>query len=245
MARGIDITNLHGRVILNSPVIATQWKGIVVVRKIPKAFTSSTPLQLGYRAQVRACVNAWHNTLTQAQREAWDAYASSIYNLAKWGSIENAVINVIPKHKPIMSGLDAMVSRNSYLYSVGDTTIALKPPVPKPSLNPPFITALSYPEPADSATVHWNPPTIIGSYDYVKQRLWGMVVSKAYRQLLGVFPRTTNSFTFTSMKIAGAVVTPFTGIEPGTLRVQMDCVFYDSGYGAEISAESNVKECIL
>lgn len=50
----------------------------------------ATPLQVAVRAALSECVNAWKNTLTETEREGWDAFALAVRTRTALGRSTNA-----------------------------------------------------------------------------------------------------------------------------------------------------------
>lgn len=171
MARGIDLSNLHGRTPgLYNQGVATTWKGITVFRNLPKKFVSDTTKQAAIRAAVKMLSQSWLTSLSDIQRQEWNAYAGNIYDLDKWGAIENSVRQIIPKHKPIMSGFNAFISRNLLAMSVGLPIPRSNPPILTNKEPSPIVTSLTYNAGTHTATVNWINPQISGIPTHVLKR---------------------------------------------------------------------------
>lgn len=245
MARGIDLSRLHGRTpAQNQTGVITSWKGILVYKKKAGSITSMSAAQIAIRNQVKQLSKDWFNVLTDAQRQAWNIYAKSKENLKHWDWIMSSTAGVIPKKKNIMSGFNAYISSNIMADSVNFNPDRENPPDTE-KVSPPTITLLTYPDPPDTAHVEWTDPIFITTPTQTRVRLWAEVKGKAHKQLVTFKNFGVGFANFTTLKGIGGTNHPLSFYEPGTLIVQMDTIVANTGTGAEHSYFSNLKEITI
>lgn len=140
-------------------MVYSTWKGINYIRS--KAKTISNPQsadQMDVRARVAECSKYWNDTLTQAERDAWETYAKNIVIPSSGPG------DIIKPAKGPFSGYTAFLRNNILMFTSGQQALGTFQPLAPLGITPPDA-------PADCAAgwvlnelkVSWTPGTIPGA----------------------------------------------------------------------------------
>lgn len=256
MARGRSFMDLKGKVFLADPMIATQWKGMLVVKGYPNEHhvTISEPVARHLSA-VASLTPRWR-VLTKYQRDGWEEYASGLGSAYKQGKrfVSGGSGNIIRSHRGVlMGGVHAYISRNLLAHSVDWKIPRDEAPLGISTPPSPLIKSAIYIPEDKVIEMEIEEPNFAMDYEERKIRVW---VEVCYRYTFGAriiglvdIPQS-GAFRFGKVR-AGRRVSGFDEIElqdidSGFVRIQCDVVVaYKPEFGAIASAGSNVAEVVI
>ncbi len=208
------------------------WKGVNYLRQ--KAVTISNPcsiLQALTRVTLSGLAKAWHTLLTDAQRAAWNEYASSLKSAGEQvgpnGNGGAGCLQVIPDNGGVMSGFNAYVMLNFNAHSINfyaPTGTAFLAPLGIDAPNAPTGLTCGYcfDDPNSLIGLEWTDP--IDAPEDSKIRIWLLSLdSGVHRQLVWFVDLAVEVFGIVSVRIAQGALVPVSSL-PGHYLVQIDCV---------------------
>lgn len=106
------VSDIRGKI---GEVVYSVWKsGVSYVRQTAKVVSNpQSSAQAKIRARITECAKYWKDTLTQAQRNAWEAYAPTLPKYLTGPG------DIIKKSAGIMSGFNAFVRNNLNSFTAG------------------------------------------------------------------------------------------------------------------------------
>jgi hypothetical protein len=213
------ISEIRGQ--LNDTIIQGWKSGVFSVKKMMTGVNNPNSLnQDKMRANVTESSKVYTDILSQAQRDAYDAWA-----LTKPGYYPAVpgVRQIIPTNNGVMSGINALVMSNGWLTSCGlalsgDAPLAKTPP------SPPTVVAATCV--GGTLTVTWVKPSpaMAGS----KVRIWIASASgKFHKQLNCVEAYDTLTKAITTIRGAHGNSLTVTQFKSELVYIQMDTVSPD------------------
>src|SRR3990170_6227671 len=120
MSIGRSFAFQRGKVSLGGSMVATNWKGALVLRNRPSTVWHGSNIQIKLNSALRYFAVRWRN-LTEIQRAKWEAYIKMAGHCAKqWESHEVTGDNlVVRKRRFLMSGFNAYLRSNLLAYTSG------------------------------------------------------------------------------------------------------------------------------
>lgn len=178
------------------------WKGVQCIRT--KAKTVSNPQsadQADVRARITECAKYWSATLTQAQRDAWEAYAITIPEPTSGPG------DIIKPGKGPFSGFTAFVRNNVNMFISGQSAFgAFQPLAPVGVGAPDAPTAVASAWNSPNLDVSWTPGTVPGAFVVT----WGKGVRSFHAQILAVTAVGSGVSSSPNVNVAGGVSIPLT-----------------------------------
>lgn len=186
MAIGSSLSRLQGRIILDEPMVAYNWKGLVVVRRYAKEIhiTKTSKLVKSQDAFTKY-TQAWPN-LDLSTQDFWDYAVKLIlggaykYRKSEAVSFKGAVIR--RSRSPVMSGMNFFVSCSMLGESADfDNLPRTMPPFGSPTPCSPLIENAFYDHKLEAAVVEIQEPALITYYDeyYPELEFWKTEVERS------------------------------------------------------------------
>ncbi|MBA7584139.1 hypothetical protein ES708_26092 [subsurface metagenome] len=227
------VTDIRGK--LGSLVFSAWKSGVNYVRTVTGVIKNPQSIQQGIkRAVVASLSKTWRATLSQVERDGWDAYA--LTEPGK-GPSDGGINNMIRGNSGKMTGFNAYILANTQLNSavLGFVDIA---PIATPAPTAPInvdVTVL-----AGTATVTWIAPALaeVGAVCRIYGRIEGI---RGHVQLITTEAFDTLTKDITAIRSANGVDLLLAALVGKTLHVQMDTVNPTGGK----SAGSNVASAVI
>jgi hypothetical protein len=259
MSSGTSLNKLRGRIILGEPNIISNWKGRLVVRAMAKRKAERPQLSYATQKQNVAMFSPmWRHTLTQAQRDEWEQYASQLNAINQdKADISGGEENIIPQTGKIRSGFNAYIGSWMLLRWSYDPTSpppVLLAPISDPKVSPITDLAIQWQGPPNNR-VHltWTNPTWTGTILYVIVRIW-VASSHFPTQRRGLSVITTSPgapafYNFDTVRIGGKSTSGYVHIAKFSktlFKAQVDVLSQTAlNKGCLTSAPSNIAKAII
>lgn len=249
MSRGRSLASQIGRISPTDQMVATQWKGLVVLRAMPGGarpnfFVMPPPTlaQQEIRSAISTLSKLWW-TLTSEQRSLWETYAQKLGRASDQAKadVSRGSGNIIPQPSKVQAGVHAFVGSNMLRVRSGLAFPILNPPMQDGKPPSPLSVAITYNNLTGVATVTFDKPA--GAVAGFKYRLWGKVVSGIHTQLIAT--ADDSPITFSSLRGPGGNTFNLIDMISANLIVQMDTITNFADRGSRQSAPSNVDNVIL
>jgi hypothetical protein len=254
MSIGRSFVEQRGRIKLAEAQIATNWKGMLVLRALARKINQiQSTKKSGVRAALTQIATRWKTALTDSQRFGWEAYAN-VLKSAIHREREDAARgshNVIRQRAKLESGFNAFIESNLIAYTSELSIPRDIAPLGEPFPPPPTNIALTVS--AGIATVTWTDPVLVTPEPAEKKiRIWAQLQSYRrpyHTQLVGVVDFGVGSYSFSTLRSGGAWGSPFyllNGVNFSFLRVQLETVVARTALqGAVVGSPSEVVEAQL
>lgn len=224
------------------------WKGVHYVRELATEISNPCSAdQEDVRSRLTLLSRAWYDVLDQGQRDVWEEYAKELGSSTDSESTQGAGIRqVIPDNHSVMSGYNAFIMVNGWIYSAGilpaeevlkDAPKGITPPNAPTGLSARCETTTATPG-VTRVILTWTDPAEPPAFSIGRIRVWGMSIDAGvHRQLITTVP--AGDETVPIDKVKGALGGEFDIIAlPGHYLFQIDAV---GGMGQK-SPPSNVVE---
>jgi hypothetical protein len=227
------ISEIRGQ--LNDTIIQGWKSGVFSVKKMMSAVRNPNSARQDIARSVMSTYSKkWTDTLTPAERTAWEAYAQT-----KPGYYPGVpgVRQIIPTNNGIFSGINAYCMTNALLINAGMLPTDTAPLSATPPGKPEAVAATCA---AGTLTVTWTEPAVKEALAYA--RVWIASASgKFHRQKCKIEDVTVGTVDITTIRAALGKDLLLTALVGELVYIQLDTVNPTGGK----SAGSNTAECVI
>lgn len=259
MGKGRSLMDLRGKVNLSAPMIASYWKGMLVVRNCPRKNTEVKSERLDkIRKLVSELSARWSTALDKYTRDGWEAIAKSCAYRHMRKLVSKGAKNIIPDHKRgLMTGANCYVKSNTLADSCGLSIPRDKAPWGNSLPPSPLIKNAFFDQDEGAIKFGIEEPILPSYYSEKRLRLWASLKYKstdvARLSLVVSLPIEDNSrgsLKLTTIYVSkcyfGRDSIPISDLPGGIIKLQADIVCAENPeMGALVSAPSNLAEVYL
>lgn len=231
---GPNVLDMRGKI---GALMYSIWKsGVHVCRAVPNIIANPASAdQSNIRCKLAYYAKYWYDTLTAGQRDVWEQWA--LTEPGK-GTKDGGILSLIKGNNGKMSGYNAFVMAQQWLYSSGQG-MSINAPLGETPPTPPRDVNLAWVSP--TLSVNWTPPESYNPDPVARIRIWIAHHKGLFHKQLSVNEDCTQvTKNMTQVKGAKGELIDLTDCL-GEIMVQMDTV---NPNGTK-SGPSNVAQIVL